>query len=146
MSNFDIAFDRAIAKTSPVPMSDLKNELGGGTGPLEEMFHTVDHFSYDPTRLVVSATVVGEQYRSLKTNLTLFKDTEGVGSVVFSSSLKDEGKTTVVVNTAREFGHERGAKVAVVDCDFKRPGVARLCGVECHAGIEDVLAEEAELE
>ena len=144
MSDFDVAFDQAIAKTGPQTISG-PTQGEPAVEPLEKMFHTVEHFTYDPTRLVVSATIVGEQYRTLKANLEHFRQTNAIASIVFSSSIKGEGKTTVVINAARAFSHERGAKIAVVDCDFKRPGIARFCGVEARAGIEEVFAGSAEM-
>ena len=144
MSNFDVAFEQAVAKTAPAGLGDERQKQAAAA-PLEQMFRTVENFEFDPTRLVVSATVVGEQYRTLKANIAHFRESSGIGSMVFSSSVKGEGKTTVVVNTAREFGREPGAKIAVVDCDFKRPGIGRFCGVEASAGIEDVLAGDAPL-
>jgi len=143
MTTFDTAFDRAFSKGKPAEGAPRREEML--KTPLEDIFETRDHFDYDPTRLVVSTTVVGEQYRTLKTNLGRLCETEGLTSAVFSSSLKGEGKTTVAVNTAREFARERKAKIAVVDCDFKRPGLGRFCGVEPSAGIEDALSGQAPL-
>ncbi len=144
MSSFETAFEQAIARTGAAPLSDQKKRQLPAA-PLERTFRTVDHFDFDPTRLVVSATVVGEQYRTLKANLDHFRSLNAVGSIVFSSSVKGEGKTTAVVNIAREFGHERQTKIAVVDCDFKRPGIGRFCRVERGAGIEEVFAGKAKL-
>ncbi len=145
MTKFDTAFDQAYAK-SPAGIDVVKPEVNGATHALQTTFRTVEHFNYDPTRLVVSTTIVGEQYRTLKANLSRLKQAEGISNVVFSSSVKGEGKTTVVLNVAREFARERGAKIAVVDCDFKRPGIARFCGVEPEVGIEAVFAGDASLE
>lgn len=145
MTTFDAAFDQALAKTA-FDLPGARTEPPSATVSLKETFHSVDHFDYDPTRLVVSATIVGEQYRTLKANLTRIMETEGLASFVFSSSVKGEGKTTLVVNTAREFARERGAKIAVVDCDFKRPGLAAACGVAPLAGFEEVLSGDAQIE
>lgn len=144
MANFDVAFDHAVARNAPSALSGEREKQAAST-PLAGMFRTVEHFEFDPTRLVVSATIVGEQYRTLKANITHFRESNGLGSVVFSSSVKGEGKTTVVVNIARELGREPGAKIAVVDCDFKRPGIGTFCGVKAETGIEQVLAGEAPL-
>ena len=144
MSTFDIAFEQAIAKVNPGARPAATESRVSRT-PLEEVFTTVEKFEYDATRLVVVASVVGEQYRKLKTNLTRFRETEGIGGFAFSSSVKGEGKTTVVINTARAFARERGMKVAVVDCDFKRPGVADVCKAEAKAGFEDVVTGAAPL-
>jgi len=144
MATFDTAFEQAIARSEPASLKEAR-ERQSAAAPMEKSFRTVEHFDFDPTRLVISATVVGEQYRTLKANLVHFRESNGLGSVVFSSSVKGEGKTTVVVNIARELGREPGAKIAVVDCDFKRPGVGKFCGVEVEAGIEEVLAGDAPL-
>jgi len=144
MATFDVAFDQAVAKAAP-GVSPSQQRMGAITTPLEEVLHTVEKFDFDATRLVVAASIVGEQYRTLKTNLSRFKEMEGVGTFVFSSSVKEEGKTTVVVNAARAFARDRGVKVAVVDCDFKRPGISAACRVQGKAGIEEVLANLAPL-
>jgi capsular exopolysaccharide synthesis family protein len=144
MAIFDVAFEQAVAKTAGVPSQAGAKPQAART-PLDETFEAVEHFEYDPTRLVIAASVIGEQYRTLKTNLSRLKEMEGVGSFVFTSSMKDEGKSTVVLNTARAFAWDRDVKVAVVDCDFKRPGIGPLCGVEGAAGFEDVMAGSAAL-
>ncbi len=144
MANFDLAFDQAVARAVP-SSSQAAAQAQASRTPLDGMFETVERFEFDPTKLVVAASVVGEQYRTLKTNLSRFKEMEGVGSFVFSSSMKDEGKTTVVINTARAFGHERGLKVAVVDCDFKRPGIQPACRVHPPVGFEKAVQGSASL-
>ncbi len=145
MATFDLAFEQAVAKSTPASLSDIREKQVVGT-PLEKLFGAVDNFEFDPSRLVVSATVVGEQYRTLKANIAHLGRSGGLGSIVFTSSLKGEGKTTVVVNLARELAREPAAKIAVVDCDFKRPGMSDFCSVEPDAGIEDVLSGAASLE
>ena len=142
MSVFEAAFESALARTSsgvPGP-----GERRGSHTVLEETFKTVDKFEFDSTRLVIAASVVGEQYRTLKANLSRLRETEGAGTFTFSSSVKGEGKTTVVMNIARAFGRESGLKVAVVDCDFKRPGIGEFCRAEPRAGFEEVVGGTAE--
>jgi len=142
MSVFDVAFDKALARVGPgvrQPFSEARTPRA----PIEDVLPAVDKFEFDPTRLVVAASIVGEQYRALKTNLSRFRDTEGIGTFTFSSSVMGEGKTTLVVNTARAYAREKGVKVAVVDCDFKRPGVSEFCRVEPKVGFEEVVAGSA---
>lgn len=142
MSMFDTAFDQAVEKAAPGATA-ARPERSVSHAHMEATFHTVDRFDYDPTRLVVAASVVGEQYRTLKTNLSRFNQSEGISTFTFSSSVKGEGKTTAAVNCARAFGREPGAKVAVVDCDFRRPGVGDFCRIEPRAGFEDVITGAA---
>jgi capsular exopolysaccharide synthesis family protein len=144
MATFDLAFDQAVSKAVPVSGQTAVRGQAART-PLEQMFQSVERFEFDATRLVVGASVVGEQYRALKTNMLRLKEMEGLGSFVFTSSLKDEGKTTVVVNTARAFAWERDLKVAVVDGDFTRPGIAAACGIAPAVGFEDVMSGSASL-
>ncbi len=68
-------------------------------------------------------------------------------SVVVTSPLRAEGKTTTSCNLAVSLASvSGGARVALVDLDLRLPGVARALGVEVHCGIEEVLAGEARLD
>ena len=57
-----------------------------------------------------------ESMRSLRTNLLFCGDS--IKSVLVTSSLPDEGKSTISMNIARSFA-EAGNKVALIDCDLR---------------------------
>lgn len=81
---------------------------------------------------------VKEAYKALRTNL-VFSLTETGGKIIlFTSPCAAEGKSTNCLNTAITFA-ETGAKVCVVDCDLRKPNLARLNNEKGNPGISNVL-------
>jgi len=94
-----------------------------------------------------SASVIAEQFRSLRTGLTTMepwgkKSPHGV--VLVTSSGLSEGKTTVCFNTAEAFA-QLGKPVVIVDADLRRPKGHDLMGVSRSPGVVEVLEGECEL-
>ena len=58
-------------------------------------------------------------------------------SVVVTSPLTGDGKTTLVANLAASFA-DAGQSVLVVDCDFRRPAVGGLLGVKPGKGLREL--------
>lgn len=68
-------------------------------------------------------------------------------SLLVTSALRREGKTTVACNLALALASMTDQRrVALVDLDLHRPGVARGLGIRPRLGLERVLAGEAPLE
>jgi receptor protein-tyrosine kinase len=85
-----------------------------------------------------------EDYRQLRSNL-LFLDVDDPPRVIMiSSPMPQEGKTTVVLNLALALA-ETERRVAVVDADLRRPGVATHLGLTGDAGLAEVLSGTASL-
>ncbi|MFZ6991399.1 polysaccharide biosynthesis tyrosine autokinase [Curtobacterium sp. RRHDQ66] len=86
-----------------------------------------------------------EAFRALRTNLR-FVDQGGTSRVVVVTSANpSEGKTTTSLNLAAAL-MEGGSRVAVVDCDLRRPAVADRLGIPNEAGLTDVLIGRAEID
>jgi succinoglycan biosynthesis transport protein ExoP len=86
-----------------------------------------------------------EAFRALRTNLRFLGQSPTGRVFVITSANPGEGKTTTTVNLAAAL-MEGGARVAVVDCDLRRPAVAARLDMENHAGLTDVLIGRAELD
>lgn len=86
-----------------------------------------------------------ESYRRLRTNLQFLDLEEGGRSVLVTSSLPNEGKSTTVTNLALALA-DTGASVLLVDADLRRPSVAGLFALEGNAGLTTILIGQAELE
>jgi capsular exopolysaccharide synthesis family protein len=87
-----------------------------------------------------------EAVRGLQMGLTLSNVDQKPKVVLVTSSVPDEGKTTVALSLARTAA--RGEqKVLLVDCDLRRPSVAEAMGLpKNQKGLIDVLTGEATLE
>jgi non-specific protein-tyrosine kinase len=86
-----------------------------------------------------------EPFRVLRTNVELASVDAPPRTIVVSSAMPGEGKSTVVRNLALAF-RESGKRVAVVDLDLRHPALAPLFGVPPGPGITDVLRHETELD
>lgn len=83
-----------------------------------------------------------EAYRKLRTNLRFLTVAGPSRSMVVTSSLPTEGKSTAAINLAIAMA-EGGARVVLVDADLRRPSVARYLGLEGSVGLTTTLIGEA---
>jgi len=85
---------------------------------------------------------VAEQYRLLRTNIqSQFKD-KPLKTILITSALRGEGKTTTSANVASLFArHYEGKRVLLVDCDLRRPAVHSLFGLEHTPGLSEMIRD-----
>lgn len=83
-----------------------------------------------------------EAIRRLRTNLQFIGVASESRSIVVSSSVPGEGKTTAAINLAVSLA-DAGAKVLLVDADLRRPSVAQYLGLEGQVGLTTVLIGKA---
>lgn len=82
-----------------------------------------------------------EAYRTLRTNVNFaLADKEGSKVIVVTSSLQSEGKSLTALNLAIALGH-MDQKVLLIDCDLRRPRLARLLNTNAPAGLSNVLMD-----
>ena len=85
-----------------------------------------------------------EAYRSLRTNLQFVGLEAGRRSVVVTSSVLGEGKTSTAMNLAATLA-AAGERVLLIDADLRRPTVAKQLKLEGSVGLTTVLIGEAKL-
>ncbi|WP_188898480.1 polysaccharide biosynthesis tyrosine autokinase [Microlunatus endophyticus] len=83
-----------------------------------------------------------ESFRSLRTNLAFVGAAENVRSIVVTSSLPGEGKTTTTANLALMLA-ESGSRVCLVEGDLRRPKLLDYFGLDGSAGLTDILIGRA---
>ncbi len=83
---------------------------------------------------------VSEAYRSLRTAFQLSTFTTQPKTIMVTSTVPGEGKTTTAVNMAVTFA-DSGMKVLVIDTDLRRPHAHHVLNIERGPGLADVLRE-----
>jgi capsular exopolysaccharide synthesis family protein len=83
-----------------------------------------------------------EAMRQLRTNLQFVNVDRPLRSLVVSSAVPGEGKSTTVCNLGIAFA-EAGKKVLLIDADLRRPKIAEYLGLEGAVGLTNVLAGQA---
>jgi len=82
-----------------------------------------------------------EVMRSLRVNLRLAASDRDLDSVIVTSALPSEGKSTIVRDLAFAYA-DAGERVLLIDCDLRRPSLARAFGVRPEIGLAQVLRGE----
>jgi capsular exopolysaccharide synthesis family protein len=84
---------------------------------------------------------LAEAYRHLRTSVLLSTAGRPPKTLLITSSVPSEGKTTTAINTAISLA-QTGAKVLVIDADMRRPRLHALFDVQKHLGLSSILSSE----
>lgn len=80
-----------------------------------------------------------EAYRRIRANLEFADVDHHIRSFVVTSSLAAEGKSTTAINLALALAEVAENRVLLIDCDLRRPSIARTVGIEGAVGVTTVL-------
>jgi succinoglycan biosynthesis transport protein ExoP len=87
-----------------------------------------------------SKSPIAEAFRMLRTNLQFVGLVEGLSTIVVTSPIPGDGKTTVAANLAIALAiHEE--KVLIVDADFRIPAVHKIFDLPDSPGVTNILSE-----
>lgn len=85
-----------------------------------------------------------ESFRQLRTNLQFAHVSNNSKTVLVTSSVPGEGKSTTATNLAIAIA-QSGQSVALIDADLRRPMVSEYLGLERNAGLTTALVGEADI-
>lgn len=85
---------------------------------------------------------LAEAYRHLRTSILLSTAGRPPRTLLVTSSLPSEGKTTTAVNTALSLA-QTGAKVLIIDADMRRPRVHSIFNISNDRGLSALLSRDA---
>jgi protein-tyrosine kinase len=86
-----------------------------------------------------SPGIVNEAYRTLRTGILLAQTEQPPKTILFTSAVHGEGKTSTVVNSAISFART-GARVLLIDADLRRPACHKTLGMRRGLGIAELLS------
>ena len=84
---------------------------------------------------------LAESYRHLRTSVLLSTAGRAPRSLLVTSSLPGEGKTTTAVNTAVSLA-QTGASVVIIDADMRRPRLRSIFGLSNGPGLSSILSSD----
>jgi capsular exopolysaccharide synthesis family protein len=84
---------------------------------------------------------LAEAYRHLRTSVLLSTAGRAPKSLLVTSSLPGEGKTTTAVNTAISLA-QTGASVVIIDADMRRPRLQTIFGMKGQEGLSSILSSD----
>jgi capsular exopolysaccharide synthesis family protein len=86
-------------------------------------------------------SVFYEAFRSLFTNIRLLSPDTPIRSVVISSAMPGEGKSTIAIYLAQAAA-EQGRRVLLVDTDLRHPSIHNRLGLANMQGLTDVISTD----
>lgn len=93
-----------------------------------------------------SSFYLREAYKSLRTNAGFsLSDVDGCKVITVTSALQREGKSLTALNLAISLGQTK-QRVLIIDCDLRRPKLARLLNCSAPAGVSNVLVNPSFLD
>lgn len=84
---------------------------------------------------------VSEAYRTLRTNLSFYSLDKPIRSLVVTSPMPDDGKSTTIANLAVTMA-QGGRRTVLVDCDLRRPVIHTLFDLPAEPGLTTMILQE----
>ncbi|MEP6570504.1 MAG: polysaccharide biosynthesis tyrosine autokinase [Acidobacteriota bacterium] len=124
----------------PSALGNGRRRLLSGPGALQKRN---GHPAENPELLmnVDGRSPLAESYRHLRTSVLLSTAGRSPRSLLVTSSLPGEGKTTTAVNTAVSLA-QTGASVLIIDADMRRPRLRSIFNLSERPGLSSILSSE----
>ena len=90
------------------------------------------------------ASIISEQFRTIRTNLSFSRAEGRLRSIMFTSDAPSQGKSTITANLAVIWANQ-GKKTCLVDCDMRRSTVHQTFMLQNQLGLSTYLANQSDL-
>lgn len=91
-----------------------------------------------------TTTAYDESIRTLRTNILFSNVDKDIKKIVVTSSVPDEGKTTLCIDLARSLASS-SSRVVLIDLDLRNPSIKNITGQENNIGITNIIMKKATL-
>ncbi len=91
-------------------------------------------------------SLAAEQYRQLRTRLSLAEGANAVRTVLVTSPQKGEGKSITSANLALTMAQELQRRVVILEADLRKPSLQQLFGLPPGPGLSEYLTGAADLQ
>jgi Mrp family chromosome partitioning ATPase/capsular polysaccharide biosynthesis protein len=91
-----------------------------------------------------STSIDAEPYRQLRTSLEFANLDVGAHTILITSAVEQEGKSTTLANLAVAYARA-GRRTVLIDLDLRRPAIHRYFGLPASPGVTDVASGRVDL-
>lgn len=84
---------------------------------------------------------IAESFRTLRTNLQFLDIDREIKSIVITSSIPGEGKSTIAINLAMSMA-QLDKKILIIDCDLRKPVLHKFFKLNNRQGLTNILAKK----
>ncbi|NOY52571.1 MAG: polysaccharide biosynthesis tyrosine autokinase [Deltaproteobacteria bacterium] len=95
--------------------------------------------------LLEPKSLAAEQFKRLRTLILRKMKSRMENTILVTSAVQGEGKTTTALNLAISVAQGMNETVLMIDTDLRKPGVHTHLGIEAERGLVDYLREECDL-
>ena len=129
-------------------MDDIEVGTGVPAVGLVPALSGLSSMGKDPQEIILDKpnSALAESVRALHASILLSNVDNPPKTVLFTSALPSEGKTSLSLSLARLVARTGSKRVVIIDGDLRRPLVHRHLGMDIVPGLVQLLAEEASME
>lgn len=132
-------------------LADTVQDRVGSTDELDEVdadatvLASVPHAGIDPMASDLAGFASREAYRYLRTSVRFVGQNSNLRSMLITSAIGGEGKSTTAANLATVMA-DAGDRVVLVDCDLRRPSLHDRFGLPNTVGLTSLLVGDVSLQ
>lgn len=97
------------------------------------------------TTLTYPESYISEQYRTIRTNIQFLNGVKKNQSLLITSTISEEGKSTTAVNLAVSLAQQKD-RVLLIDTNLKMPSIHSMFNLDNSVGLTDVLRGKSSFE